>query len=588
MSDGVLWELPDNWQWATIADLGNVVSGGTPSTKNPSYWNGEINWITPADLSGYNNKFIMRGAKSLTTEGLENSSAKLMPAGSVHFSSRAPIGYVVISQAEISTNQGFKSIIPASGIFNEYIYYYLKSAKHIAEERAGGTTFKELSGTAFSQLPVPIAPSNEQYRIVSQIEEFFSELDKGIEYLKTAHEQLKVYRQSVLEAAFEGRLTEEWREAHAEQLETADQLLERIHQERENRYQQQLNEWEEAVKAWEDSGREGRKPSKPEELENLSLVEEELIEMAILPVQWCWAKLTSISVAVTDGDHQAPPKENTGIPFIVISNIKNNRIYFESTMYVSQAYYDALPEKRKPISGDVLYTVTGSFGIPCLVDFNKEFCFQRHIALIRLEKLIHPEFIFYFLQSRMAFQQAANAATGTAQKTVSLTGLRRFCIPVAPIDEQIQIIGKVERKFSAIEQLESIVQSELERATILRQSILKKAFSGQLVPQDSSDEHADVLLERIKEIKRHQKENKVSVPRSKKQVAMKKDLSIIEVLQELNGMATAQDVWRRSKHQEDIEGFYAELKKQINNGVIEEVEELREEKKSYLRLRNEN
>ncbi len=86
MSDEILWELPDSWQWATIADLGDVVSGGTPSTKDPSYWNGEINWITPADLSGYSNKFIMRGAKSLTNDGLENSSAKLMPAGSIHFS----------------------------------------------------------------------------------------------------------------------------------------------------------------------------------------------------------------------------------------------------------------------------------------------------------------------------------------------------------------------------------------------------------------------------------------------------------------------------------------------------------------------
>lgn len=236
MSDEVLWELPDSWQWTTIAGLGDVVSGGTPSTKDPSYWNGEINWITPADLSGYSNKFIMRGAKSLTNDGLENSSAKLMPAGSVHFSSRAPVGYVVISQAEISTNQGFKSLIPAQGIFNEYIYYYLKSAKHIAEERAGGTTFKELSGKAFSQLPVPIAPQNEQYRIVAKIEELFSELDKGVEYLKTSQEQLKVYCQSVLKYAFEGKLTEQWRETHTDQLGTADQLLERIQQERGNRY----------------------------------------------------------------------------------------------------------------------------------------------------------------------------------------------------------------------------------------------------------------------------------------------------------------------------------------------------------------
>ena len=103
-----LWEIPDSWQWSKISELGAVVSGGTPSTKEPAFWGDEVNWITPADLSGYSEKFISKGAKSLTQKGLASSSAKLMPKGSVHFSSRAPVGYVVISKEDISTNQGFK------------------------------------------------------------------------------------------------------------------------------------------------------------------------------------------------------------------------------------------------------------------------------------------------------------------------------------------------------------------------------------------------------------------------------------------------------------------------------------------------
>ena len=122
-------ELPENWIWATVADLGKIVSGGTPSTKEPSYWGGNVAWISPSDLTGYSTKYIAKGAKSITPKGLQSSSATIMPAGSIHFSSRAPIGYTVISACEMSTNQGFKSLVPASGVFNEYIFYIAVNLK---------------------------------------------------------------------------------------------------------------------------------------------------------------------------------------------------------------------------------------------------------------------------------------------------------------------------------------------------------------------------------------------------------------------------------------------------------------------------
>jgi type I restriction enzyme S subunit len=593
MSDEVLWELPDSWQWTSIADLGDVVSGGTPSTKDPSYWNGEINWITPADLSDYNNKFIVRGAKSLTNEGLENSSAKLMPAGSVHFSSRAPIGYVVISQAEISTNQGFKSLIPAQGIFNEYIYYYLKSAKHIAEERAGGTTFKELSGKAFSQLPIPIAPSNEQYRIVNRIEEFFSELDKGIEYLRTAQEQLKVYRQSILKYAFEGKLTEEWREAHTDQLETADQLLEHIQQERENRYQRQLNEWEEAVKAWEENGKEDKKPGKPQMLLNISsLTEEELVNLPDLPETWCWIKLSVLSERIQIGPfgsllHRSDYVSNQ-VPIVNPVHIRNQKIEPEWSLTVTE-------EKVKELfnyimyPGDIVMGRRGEMG-RCAVISHQEsgFLCGSGSLFIRLLPRINPLFYCYLLGSQRLKNYLSDQSVGTTIQNLNQEIIHNLPVPLcSPIESQ-KITEEVDRKMTLITEIENTIKENLLASKILKQSILKKAFSGKLVPQNFGDENAAVLLERIREVRMHQEENQIPVPKPRKQVAMKKDLSIIEVLQELNGLATAQDVWRRSKHQEDIEGFYTELKKQINNGVIEEVKELREEKKSYLRLRNEN
>ena len=239
------WEIPQVWKWVEIKSLGEIVSGGTPSTKEISYWGNDVNWISPADLTGYTRKTISRGAKSLSHEGLAKSSAKLMPAGSIHFSSRAPIGYVAISSQPLSTNQGFKSIVPAQGIFNEYVYYYLKAAKNIAEERASGTTFREISGSAFGKLPFPLSALPEQKKIVSKIEELFSELDNGVESLKKARQQLKTYRQAVLKYAFEGKLTQEWREQQIQAgnpPEPAEKLLECIKKEREAHYQKQVEE----------------------------------------------------------------------------------------------------------------------------------------------------------------------------------------------------------------------------------------------------------------------------------------------------------------------------------------------------------
>lgn len=200
-----------DWVECCLENIGNIYSGGTPKTTIDNYWFGDVPWITPADLSKYTNKYIEKGKKNITALGLQKSSAKIMPANSILFSSRAPVGYVAIAKNELSTNQGFKSIHPFNGIFSEYLYYYLKASKSIADKASSGTTFKELSKNSFSKLPVKLAPLPEQRAIVSKIETLFKDLDSGINHLKTAQTQLKTYRQAVLKKAFDGEFTKEWR-----------------------------------------------------------------------------------------------------------------------------------------------------------------------------------------------------------------------------------------------------------------------------------------------------------------------------------------------------------------------------------------
>ena len=161
MVESELGMIPKGWEVKTIADIGNVISGGTPSTKNEEYYGGNISWITPKDLSGYDRKFISKGERSITELGLQKSSAKLLPKGTVLFSSRAPIGYVAISNQEVCTNQGFKSIVCNTEIINNnYVYYFLKLNKENIENISSGSTFKEISGTHMKNLKI-IVPEKD-------------------------------------------------------------------------------------------------------------------------------------------------------------------------------------------------------------------------------------------------------------------------------------------------------------------------------------------------------------------------------------------------------------------------------------------
>ena len=159
-------------------------------------------------------------------------------------------------------------------------------------------------------------------------------------------------------------------------------------------------------------------------------------------MSWEEKKLSDCCTSIADGDHQAPPKADSGIPFVTISNINtNNQFDFTNTMFVPQAYYDSLDNKRKAQNGDVLYSVVGSFGIPVYIKETVPFVFQRHIAILRPNDTILPQFLYYTMLSRDFYMMADAAALGAAQRTISLTALRNMKISVPPMDVQEKIVG---------------------------------------------------------------------------------------------------------------------------------------------------
>ena len=214
-----------------------------------------------------------------------------------------------------------------------------------------------------------------------------------------------------------------------------------------------------------------------------------------VPSSWVWCKLEDYVKSVTDGDHQAPPKSDIGIPFLVISDVAKGKLNFLNTRFVPQEYYEKISFDRKPEKGDLLFTVTGSYGIVVPVNIDCKFCFQRHIGLIKT--LNTSEYLLHLLKSSYFKGQCDEFATGTAQKTVGLETLRSFLLPIPPFAEQQRIVIEIEKWFSLIELIEGgkdDLQTTIKQA---KSKILDLAIHGKLVPQDPNEEPAIKLLKRI-------------------------------------------------------------------------------------------
>lgn len=164
-----------------LSEIGKIVGGGTPSTKHPEYYTkAGIPWVTPKDLSGYNKVFISRGSRDITQEGLENSSAKILPANTILVSSRAPIGYVAIAKNKIATNQGFKSIVPNENIvIPEYLYFLMKTSEQALNQVASGSTFKEVSGKVMSNFEVDVPSIEEQKAVIERLLPITRKIEKN-------------------------------------------------------------------------------------------------------------------------------------------------------------------------------------------------------------------------------------------------------------------------------------------------------------------------------------------------------------------------------------------------------------------------
>ena len=353
-----------------------------------------------------------------------------------------------------------------------------------------------------------------QRRIVAKVEELFSELDKGVENLKTARAKLNVYRQAVLKHAFEGKLTAQWREENKDKLETPEQLLARIRQEREARYERQLQEWKTAAKEWEESGclktkpSSPRPPSFPEPFTDI-----ELMALPEISCPWLWVKvgeLFSVYVGATPSRKQGN-YWNGAINWITSGEVRFAPINKTNETITPEGLASASTEVH-PI-GTVMLAMIGegkTRGQAAVT--HVEACHNQNTAAIRVsESEISPEYVYYYLLYR--YEDNRRVGSGNNQKALNKERVSNLPIPLPSLAEQAVIVQELNKLLSVIEQLDGEIGGQLASANALRQAILKKAFTGQLVPQDSDDEPASILLERIKAAKAARPQNNTRAKR---------------------------------------------------------------------------
>jgi type I restriction enzyme S subunit len=429
---------------------------------------GGVPYIRPTEIR---NDEIDVGNLRRTTAEIANKYARAsLKGGDVVLSIVGSIGKVAIVPSVLegaNITQSSARFRPRRDLVSSaYMGWFLRSPAAIAQydTLTLGTGVPRLNIGDIRQMSIPVAPAVEQSRIVAQIEALMAEVSATRARLARVPLILKRFRRAVLDHAFSGGLTEDWRRA----------------------------------------------APPPVTVQSLpALGEDDSDNRVALPDGWRWVPLHALATRVTDGTHQPPPLANEGIPFLLIGNIVKGRVdWTRISKWVSRETYDALTIRCRPELGDVLYTAVGAtFGQAIEVDWSKRFIFQRHIAHIKpVPAVISARYLTQWLNSPASYARAVDVARGAAQPSVALGDLKNFPVPLCTLEEQAEIVRRVSALFALADTIERRVAVATARADKIPQAILTKAFRGELVPTEAelaraegrTYEPASALLERIR------------------------------------------------------------------------------------------
>jgi type I restriction enzyme S subunit len=402
----------------------------------------------------------------------------------------------------------------SNAIINVYLFYFLIQSKFRSDAQhamTGAVGLRRVPKKYLENYSAPLAPLPEQRAIVAKIEELFSSLDNGISDLNKASAQLKIYRQAVLKKAFRGELSKEWR-AKQTNLPTASELLQQIQTERQNHHQQQLTKWQEAVQLWEDGGKEGKKPAKPRALKKREpFGNAELEHLGNIPAGWCWAKIGSIfNVFIGSTPKRKEKKYWTNG---TVNWVSSGEVSFNSIVTTKEKITELGLQKTSTTihpKGTVMLAMIGegkTRGQAAILKICA--CHNQNTAAIRVSEIGFPaEFLFHYLF--LKYQQNRKVGSGNNQKALNQGRINNFEYPLCSVEEQLQIVQEIESRLSVCDNIEQSISASLAKAEALRQSILKKAFAGELLSSTALEacrHEADwqPASELLKQIKAEQK-----------------------------------------------------------------------------------
>ena len=488
--------IPPNWAWVRLGHIGLV--GSSRRVRQRDWQNHGIPFYRAREIVKLsqngdvdNELFISRNLyDELAKNGQVPETNDLMVTGV----GTIGVPYIVKPSDQFYFKDAsvliFKNLF---GICPQFLYNFCHSPFWTRTIHADsmGTTVHTLTIVRANLAPVPLPPLDEQYRIVQKVDELMTLCNRLEQQTSDQIEAHKTLVDTLLGTLTQSEnateLTNNWARlaTHFDTLFTTEQSIDKLKQ---------------TILQLAVMGRlveQGAGDTPPSALlekissERLELAESGKIKLSsrhaaltsqepapfAIRTSWHWTHLESLFAVVTDGDHQAPPKSEQGIPFLVIGNLNAGEINFTSCKYVSEDYFDNLDWSRKPTKGDLLYTVTGSYGIPIKVDTDRAFCVQRHVAILKATDSTPRDFIKLLLASEYGLSYADNVATGIAQKTVPLSGLRKMPVPLPPVQEQHRIVQKVDELMALCDQLKERLNQAGETRCQLAEAVVDEALN---------------------------------------------------------------------------------------------------------------
>ncbi|TCP19482.1 type I restriction enzyme S subunit [Scopulibacillus darangshiensis] len=423
------FDIPENWKWVRVGDIGSWSAGATPSRSNPNYYGGDIPWLKTGDL---NDGYIAEVPEFISEEALKKTSVRLNPVGSVLMAMYgATIGKLGILNIEATTNQACCACIPYSIIYNKYLFYFLMGQRGVYIKMGAGGAQPNISKDKIVNSIIPLPPLEEQMRIVARVEElmpYVEKYDKAYSEVQGLNKKFpKDMQKSILQYAIQGKLVEQ-----REEDGTAEELYQQIQEEKANLVKQ----------------------GKIKKTKALAEITEDEIPFDI-PENWKWVRLDEVLTKITDGTHNSPANYETGsYMYVTAKNIKEYGVDLSNITYVTEEVHNIIYDRCNPEYGDVLLIKDGATtGVVTVNNVHEPFSLLSSVALLKAPSMICTPYIVYILRSDLFYRNIRKQMKGTGITRVTLKQIAPIVIPLPPLSEQKRIVDKIEELLPYTKQL---------------------------------------------------------------------------------------------------------------------------------------